>query len=1156
MTEESVHSKTAMRCLVLWATAMCGGLALPAYADGADEPIPSFYQEPGLSPGRDYVNQHASEHIDPFTGKVQWHFTDLFIPGNGGMDLAIQRSYSSLDDKFPEASPAGYGWTMHFGRVLRKFSDGSVCTLGRTAPHNPVLEMPHGGRQILYEALDGMSFITTNFWKAECNGEGYLSVTSPEGTRYDMNTPGIQTGDPVHPVNTFYVSKITDRNGNWMSLQYSLMSNTVGVTGITTSDGRSVSLTYNAGMIKTVTDGFRTWDYTVEGGFLTEVKRPDGAAWKFAYNALNPGNVGQASLNRVTYPTGGVINYTYGEVYFAINPNIPRSHVITQKSADGGTWNYAYQPATEPMPGDVTQWTSFPIEKVDNTTVTGPDGVRSFKHIGYTSAPSGGVMHIGQRVYATIGNVQVEATSWNIRLISNQINQRPGDTLTFDSKTYASVFTGKNMNRNGQGYSSSWGALDQFGNPGTITETGTDTKITQLSHAVNTGKWILHQRKDETSKIVGAQGDEPIGTIARTIDGSGNLLSEVRYGVKTDYTYWPTGDLHTKTDARNNTITYGGHHRGIPQSESHPEGISITRQVNDAGNVASETDGENATTSWQFDHLNRPTRITHPLGSPVNVVWTTNTRKTTRGNYQELVTYDPFGRESQVVHTDNGTGQAITVVHEHDKVGRRVFTSYPNNAGLGTKYEYDIVGQLLRMRIAFDKGTGTGATARSYFRGNDLVTFTNERGKAFVQKYRAFADPEHRELMAITAPEAAASVEMKRNGLGQITEVKQDGKTRTYVYDTRFFLMSQTDPETGSTTYGRDEVGNMTTRQVGGAGGATYAYDGRNRVASITYGDSAVSRTYYKDDKPQSVTNSAAARTFSYDGNKNMTSESVVIGGQTFATGYAYDGNDSLRTVTYGSGVTINYNPDAFGRPTQALPYVTSVTHHPSGVIGSMTYANGVQTSIGLNTRLWPSSLKVSKGAAIFDKAYLYDSIGNITRIDELATGGIRSMAYDNIDRLTGATGPWAGLYTASYDGRGNIQRQAWTHDTTEYYGRGYAYDADTDRLLTVTESTGTTLTYTHDLRGNVTAKGATNFVYTDASTMRCSNCGTPAETLHEYDGSNMRVKTQKDGVATYFVYGSAGNLLWEQTPGVKLKEYFYLGGKQVATREKNLTPP
>jgi hypothetical protein len=68
---------------------------------------------------------------------------------------------------------------------------------------------------------------------------------------------------------------------------------------------------------------------------------------------------------------------------------------------------------------------------------------------------------------------------------------------------------------------------------------------------------------------------------------------------------------------------------------------------------------------------------------------------------------------------------------------------------------------------------------------------------------------------------------------------------------------------------------------------------------------------------------------------------------------------------------------------------------------------------------------------------------------------------------------------------------------------------------------------------------------------MRCAACGTAYEVDYDYDAGNMRVRsTPQGGTATYFVYGSNGNLLWELTPGANLTEYIYLKGKQVATRQ------
>ncbi len=154
-------------------------------------------------------------------------------------------------------------------------------------------------------------------------------------------------------------------------------------------------------------------------------------------------------MNRATYPTGGSINYTYKSVYF--HPNLPMSSVVATKStSDGGAWGYSYKPAIDPLPADVTLWTSFPENKVDVTTVTGPDGTRKYAHVGYTSAPSGGVFQIGQLTWDNIDGVQTGSYGSACQLISMQPNQRPGDTLTFDENTYAPIPWGHSINRSGQ----------------------------------------------------------------------------------------------------------------------------------------------------------------------------------------------------------------------------------------------------------------------------------------------------------------------------------------------------------------------------------------------------------------------------------------------------------------------------------------------------------------------------------------------------------------------------------------------------------------------------------------------------------------------------------------------------------------------------------
>ena len=334
------------------------GLVLDA---SAQEVIPDFYREPGLYPTRSYVNQNFNEHIDPFTGALQHHYVDVFLPGNGGFDLKVVRSYNSasIDPINPSAyeSQAGLGWTIHFGRVL-KTRETTICSNlnSLSVADNPVLELPDGSRQLL--AFTGQSsplMLTTQRWRADCilSGSGGLAVYSPDGTRYDM-TQRVNVGTALNPVYAWYTTQITDRNGNTATISYAVAS--PEITNVSTSDGRSISFAYfDSGLlsrrIASITaSGGQTFTYGYEAVpnvsskyFLKTVTRPGGTTWQYFYNgALGgsslPGGVtplpgptplltgggaepladqpGSYVMYRVKYPEGGTIDYSYGWAYF------------------------------------------------------------------------------------------------------------------------------------------------------------------------------------------------------------------------------------------------------------------------------------------------------------------------------------------------------------------------------------------------------------------------------------------------------------------------------------------------------------------------------------------------------------------------------------------------------------------------------------------------------------------------------------------------------------------------------------------------------------------------------------------------------------------------------------------------------------------------
>ena len=1196
--------------------------------------IPDYYQEAGLSRNKGYESQAVNEAIDTFSGKLQYHFTDLFIPGNGGLDIAVQRSYNSIDDPLAttvpwpqEFSPAGLGWTMHFGRVIRGANLGICSSNWATSTRNPVLEMPDGQRRVLYEYDQNTPtmWITKDFWRATCNtdsGALGFNVYSPDGTRYEMTTPGHSFGTPGQLQRTYYTTRIVDRNNNALNLSYTQVNGVWAVSSIShATDGRSVTFSYNSSGLAAITDGNRTWQYTmqmVDGrNYLTQVTRPDSLSWKFAYRSSSPGT---GSLSRVEYPGGGTNEYTYDHVYFRVGvANAQPSTVVKTKvsspgggaSDPAGTWTYNYAPATTNLPyqdngdGTLTYWYKIPpvgtasngggysSSQLDITTVEGPEPGRTVAHyhLGARSVNFAGVAGRGiGRYVGSVSSLENITYGYVDIQISGQQDATGSLHGTSESASYAGVRNSEQRVRGpapGGGYYETYGIeksnFDVWGNPSLVTESGfggftglgTQVRTRAFTYDINTSKWLIRQVSSEVV-TVGGQSH----TTTRTFDeDTGDVLSETVAGVPTTYTYFPTGDVQTRTNALAQTTTYSNYKRGIAQSESQPGGVTLTRVVDDAGNVISATNGRGFTTTYSYDGINRVTGVNPPVGNAVTVDYTALTRSVTRGGMVNVQTYDGLGRLiRQEVSAPGET--SISVDYRYDARGRRVFQSNPNSS-LGLNFSYDDLDRVVETTYPSYSGQSYSVLT-SYIGMRTTVRDSTDRFTS--QFHRSFGDPREQQLMEVRQGRSTDGVSftstyralVERNVLGQVTSLVKgrsfggiDGWTRSYGYNTNFQLISQTDPEVGTTTFGRDLLGNMTSKQVGSQPVISYGLDARNRVRTITYPDSEnpqvakapnVTYTYLDTDVVESITSGGVVRSFSYDGADKITSETLVADpGRSYTIGYGYNGNEALSSVTYPSGNVVSFSPDGYGRPSAAAPYVTDVDYHPNGMPQQISYANGVTSEMSLNDRFWPASLNINRtGGNILQNAYGYDLAGNLTSISDSVDGAYsRNYGYDYVNRLTTEEGP-SGVFRYVYDNVGNITAvdeslqfngvPGWYEYKTFIYDGSPTSPTGSGRLLSYSDL-WSSKSFLYDLSGNARDNGMASFGYDRANNMRCANCGDVSQSLYAYDGENMRVKTTESGVTTYSLYDHRGLLLQTERPGVERKEYVYLGRRQVAER-------
>lgn len=1122
----------------------------------AQENIPDFYKDSGLDTNRSYINQNFNEHIDPFNGSLQLHYTDINIPGNGGFNLQITRSYNSASVTEKNLNSfyglAGLGWTIHFGRVIYKPLIGACGGSSRSdVLNNPILELPDGSTQLMAFTGGTPSLLSTQRWSAVCQGAGMV-VHSPEGIRYDMTQAvSVPSGGPS-PLAALYTTKITDRNNNFASIFYS-NSNTPEISYITTSDGRRIDFTYfslttgeSTRRISTITSqdstGDRIYSYNyqsipdVYGRFnLISVTRPDGTQWKYRYLGNTNSIPGSYLLNELTYPEGGTINYGYGTtsndyIYFdTISNALSRATVVKTKStSDGGNWTFSY------VPGGSSVY--------DTTTINSPSGIVIYRHVGPNFASSGTLWMVGLLMEKRIGTTQVETYTWSPQTISYQRYKRPGAWLAtrFDGTTDAPLLTSRSILRDGANYSFNFSSFDAYGNPKIISESGPNggSRTTTLSYFYNTTRWIIRQTQNET--VAGVR------SIIRNFDLVGNLLSEISDGVGTSYTRSPTGDINTITRPRGLVSNYSSYYRGIPQNESHPEGVFISRTVTDSGNVGFEKNGENQTTSYQYDGLNRLKNISTPRGNITAINYTSNNKIATRGPLVQNTTLDGFSRAINVA-----TG-GQSVVSRYDSLGRKTFGSIVGFPTVGHTFQYDVLNRITRITHNSDASYRT--FTYSVASGIPRLAVRDERGFITTHSYRAYGDPDKPLVMSIAAPVTAANVSITRNGRGLVTSATQAGITRQFSYDARYYMISAVHPEMGTTVYGRDDAGNMTSKRVGTSGTTTYEYDGRNRpwrVTSPNGAPSTVVNTYSRTDKLRTVTNAVAVRTYGYDANQNLTSESLVADGLTLASTYNYNTNDQLSSIVYPVlGRTVQFNPNVLGRPTSVVAPAGSmlnVTFWPNGQINNIAFAGGSKVTYGQNAREWLNSVtvKTADNVSRVASTLSFDVAGNVNAINDSVDASYnRAMAFDAIHRLTTVNGPW-GNGSVSYNGAGNIS--TYTLGTNS---RTFAYDGS-NRLSSVTSTVSGTTSYGYDAYGNTLPAGA-GYAYDNAGNLTTGGSGR----TNSYDGTNTRVKTVNGNVITYEFRSAHGLLLaeWRKQAGSldTLKEHIHLAGKAVAEQRSN----
>ena len=538
---------------------------------------------------------------------------------------------------------------------------------------------------------------------------------------------------------------------------------------------------------------------------------------------------------------------------------------------------------------------------------------------------------------------------------------------------------------------------------------------------------------------------------------------------------------------------------------------------------------------------------------PATAQYRTETRNTGGGISQ--VCYDRLAREVRRRSQGFAGSGYYQVDTEYDILGRVKRVSEPHLSGATTIYwtenEYDILGRLTRI----DHPHTTNDTTIVYSADSSVtgavekVVTTNAKSQESTEYRNALG-----EVVKVENP-LTASVTYAYNAAGNLKQTVANGVTTTISYDVLGRKQSMTDPDKGQWSYQYNAFGELVEQTSANGVVSTLTYDAQGRRLSRTDARNAttlnattwsydtqtmadtvavpgqLTRTVHTISSGEQVGSHSVA--LAYDTLGRLMGREVIIDGNaalTFEEQYTYDqygrpfqkfdASDDFAGARYhynSAGYLAKISESAKAVPVtntnNPVAYYTVTAMNARGQVTGATLGNDVvldrtyQADSG-----YLHTMKATNGTSqeLQKLTLTFDELGNLTKrhdqgLSKLMGGPAKNMeevfTYDNLNRLltTRIAGEASANVDTTYDARGNIKTKS---------GVGaYAYGATSNRLVSVTPSGGTAMTYAYDSNGNLTSGDGRTLSYTSFDKPHTITKGTDQTVQFAYDGERARYK-------------------------------------------------
>ncbi len=449
------------------------------------------------------------------------------------------------------------------------------------------------------------------------------------------------------------------------------------------------------------------------------------------------------------------------------------------------------------------------------------------------------------------------------------------------------------------------------------------------------------------------------------------------------------------------------------------------------------------------------------------------------------------------------------------------------------------------------------------------------------------------------------------NRLHQVsTSANGTTQNRSFSYDNRGFLTSETHPEkgvagNGTVTYSNYDARGHAGHKVDGPNDLTFQYDSAERLLRIdqngappravkvfTYGGGIINNdrsngklktaarfNYYTSPITATV---EVDETYTYGGLQGRVSQrntQMVFSGtprESFVQSWVYNTLGNVSHIDYPTCTFAENCPTTFprgvnftytnGMLTSIPGFVSSISYHPNLQYDQIVHANGVTDTQANDPNAMPRPASLSALRSGFatnlwsSGAYSYDGAGNVTRT------GNGYYVYDKVSRLVDGH-----IYDSAL-GTGNLRSQTYTYDPfgnlTAIGGDPWAPGRATPVNPATNRSNGTGVVY--DAAGDQVEGEAPPSV----------TCAT-GKPCYEFDSLGMMTRMRNGGEDWSYVYtanderfwafrsagsaagpGSAmtlrdldGRILREYSPlPTAPRDYIYRDGQLVASEGKDMT--